>query len=384
MRILHTADWHLGRIFYGIHLTDEQAVVLAQFVQLVKDAKADVVVIAGDIYDRAVPPTEAVQLLDEVLSQILMDCRVPVIMIAGNHDSPERLAFGSRLLARQGLYVCGMPDTDLRPVILEDLAGPVYFLPLPYAEPALVRERMQDASLTDHHDAMLCMIERVRSQVPANARTVGIAHAFVAGGLGSESERPLSVGGSGQVAPGIFNAFHYTALGHLHNAQTAGHQRIHYAGSLLKYSFDEAAHKKGINIIDMDAAGGVTIERVALSPKKDVRCIQGVLADILHSGTGDQHKEDYLMVTLEDREPILDVMGKLRAVFPHVLHIERPYLSSTGELRKPDRDYRHQSEAQLFSAFFHQVTGEDMSAGQEAHFTGLLDELFRQRREAAG
>ena len=382
MRIIHTADWHLGRIFYGIHLTDEQAYVLDQFVKLVKEVKADAVIIAGDVYDRAVPPTEAVQLLDEVLSQLLMDCRVPVIMIAGNHDSPERLAFGNRLLARQGLHVCGMPGGQLGPIVIEDQTGPVYFVPLPYAEPALVREKYQIEGLLDHHDALQSMVNHLLARVPAGARTVGIAHAFVAGGLGSESERPLSVGGSGQVAPQIFNAFHYTALGHLHNAQTAGHPYIRYAGSLLKYSFDEATHQKGINLIELDAAGGVTVEQLALSPRKDVRCMDGFLAEILQAPLQAGNKDDYLLITLKDREPILDVMGKLRQLYPHVLHIERPYLSSAGELRKPECDFRHQSEAQLFGTFFRQVTGEGLSPGQESQLAVLLDELFRQRREA--
>lgn len=382
MRIIHTADWHLGRIFYGLHLTDDQAYVLDQFVKLVKEVKADVVIIAGDVYDRAVPPTEAVQLLDEVLAQLLMDCRVPVIMIAGNHDSPERLAFGNRLLARQGLHVCGMPGDRLGPIIIEDQTGPVYFVPLPYAEPALVREKYQIEGLLDHHDALQSMVNHLVAQVPTGVRTVGIAHAFVAGGQGSESERPLSVGGSGQVAPQAFQAFQYTALGHLHNAQTAGRPHIRYAGSLLKYSFDEATHQKGINLIELDAAGGITVEQLALSPKRDVRCVSGFLAEILQAPPQAGNKDDYLLITLKDREPILDVMGKLRQRYPHVLHIERPYLSSGGEWHKPECDYRHQSEAQLFGAFFHQVTGEGLSPEQESRLAVLLDELFRQRREA--
>lgn len=383
MRILHTADWHLGRIFYGVHLTDEQAHVLEQLVNLIKEAKADVVVIAGDIYDRAVPPTEAVQLLDEVLSQILMDCRTPVVMIAGNHDSPERLGFGNRLLARQGLHVIGTPGSQLGPVVLEDKAGDVYFVPLPYAEPPLVREKFQAVELTDHHDALQHMAEYLLAQVPSNSRTVGIAHAFVAGGAESESERPLSVGGSGQVSPHIFNAFHYTALGHLHNGQTAGNERIRYAGSLMKYSFDEASHKKGINIVDIDAYGEVSVEQIALSPRKDVRLVSGFLSEILQAAP-EGNKDDYIQVMLKDREPILDVMGKLRQIYPNILHIERPYLSSAGDLRKPDHNYRHQSEAQLFGAFFNQVTGEVLSGAQESRMAELLDEMFRQKREAAG
>lgn len=384
MRIIHTADWHVGRIFFGIHLTDEQAHVLKKLVLLTKEAKADVLVIAGDVYDRSVPPTEAVQLLDDILSQILMDCQIPVIMIAGNHDSPERLSFGNRLLARQGLHVFGMPGKELRPVVLSDKTGPVYFLPLPYAEPALIRERFLADNVLDHHEALQCMTNHLLAQVPHGMRTVGIAHAFVAGGAGSESERPLSVGGSGQISPTIFKPFHYTALGHLHNAQTAGNDRIRYAGSLMKYSFDEADHQKGVNIIDMDAHGRVKVEQVLLTPRRDIRRVSGLLTDILACRQGGGTKEDYLMVTLEDREPILDVIGKLRQVYPNVLQVERPYLSYAGELHKPDFDYRRQSEAQIFAAFFQQVTGDVLSGEQEQRLADLLDEMFRQKREAAG
>jgi DNA repair protein SbcD/Mre11 len=382
MRFLHTSDWHLGRIFYGTHLTNDQAHVLDQLVALIKDVQAEALIIAGDIYDRSVPPIEAVQLLDEVLSHILMDCRIPVIMIAGNHDSPERLGFGNRLLARQGLHVVGQPGHQLQPIILHDEKGPVYFLPVPYAEPALVQERMELAAAVDHHGAMQTMLEYLRAGIPRGARTVAIAHAFIAGGEASESERPLSVGGSGQIAPVIFKPFHYTALGHLHNSQTAGGPHTRYAGSLLKYSFDEANHRKGINIIDLDGAGNVALEQVSLSPCRDVRRIEGFLQDILEAPQG--NREDYLMVTLRDTEPILDVMGKLRQVYPQVLHVERPALTINGDLRKPFGDHRRQGEEQLFGSFFTQVTGQGLSDEQGKEMAVVLDELFRKRREAMG
>jgi len=382
MRFLHTSDWHLGRIFYGTHLTNDQAHVLDQLVTLIKDVEAEALIIAGDIYDRSVPPIEAVQLLDEVLSNILMDCKIPVIMIAGNHDSPERLGFGNRLLARQGLYVVGQPGHHLQPISLQDKTGPVYFLPIPYAEPALVHERMELAAAVDHQGAMQAMLNYARAGVPSGARTVAIAHAFVAGGEASESERPLSVGGSDQITPILFKPFHYTALGHLHNSQTAGGPLVRYAGSLLKYSFDEANHCKGINIVDLDGAGNVTLEQVSLSPRRNVRRIEGFLKDILEAKQ--DCREDYVMVTLRDADPILDVMGKLRLVYPQVMHVERPALTTGGDLRKPFGDHRGQGEAQLFGSFYSQVTGQDLSVEQGAEMASMLDELFRQRREALG
>lgn len=382
MRILHTSDWHLGRIFHGIHLTDDQAHVLDQFVQLVGYAKPEAVLIAGDVYDRSVPPTEAVKLLDEVLSRILLDARVPVILIAGNHDSPERLEFGTRLLARQGLHIVGQVGQGLAPVIIYDIHGPVYFCPLPYAEPSLVRERLAAPEAADHHLAMQQQIRQLSSTIPAGVRTVALAHAFVAGGEGCESERPLSVGGSGTVEASCFRPFHYTALGHLHRPQNI-EGNIHYAGSLMKYSFAEHSHKKSVTLVEMDGGGYLTLEQVSLSARREVRCLEGYLSEILAAPDSSANKNDYLMVTLKDSGAILDAIGKLREVYPNVLHIERPHLLSGGELRGPAGDHRRQNELDLFASFFEQVTGESLTAEQSRTFTAALEALYRQEREAA-
>jgi DNA repair protein SbcD/Mre11 len=383
VRFLHTSDWHLGRILHGVHLTDDQAYMLDQFVTLIDDVKPNAIVIAGDIYDRAVPPTEAVQLLDETLSRILVDYQVPVIMIAGNHDSPERLGFGNRLLARQGLHVVGQLAQNITPVVLDDQEGPVHFLPFTYAEPPLVRERLGVAGAMDHNEAMRVMVQHALVNIPRKARTVAIAHAFIAGGEQCESERPLSVGGSGHVSPTVFRPFHYTALGHLHNAQQAGAPHIRYAGSLMKYSFDEANHHKGIQIVELDGAGNVKTEQVCLTPRRDVRRVEGFLHELLQGADSAGCKEDYLMISLRDTDAILDVMGKLRVVYPHVLHIERPYLMSGGHLHKPATDHRRQSEAELFASFFEQTTGQALSGEQNAAMDDILEDLYRRNREAA-
>lgn len=381
MRILHTSDWHLGRIFHGIHLTDDQAHILDQFVKLVINEKPDVVLIAGDIYDRSVPPTEAVKLLDEVLSRILMDAKVPIILIAGNHDSPERLAFGTRLLALQGLHIVGQPAVNLTPVIIHDSQGPVYFCPLPYADPAVVRDRLSVPDATDHDRAMISMVRHITAPIPFGIRTVALAHAFVAGGKGSESERPLSIGGSGTVEATCFQPFHYVALGHLHRPQDAGSGNIHYSGSLLKYSFSESAHQKSVTMVDMDSSGRVALEKIPLSPRREVRCLEGYINDILSGPQSGENKYDYILVTLKDPGPILDAVGKLRQVYPNVLHIERPHLFDGGELRGPGGDHRRLSEIDLFSSFFEQVTGAELSVEQIRVFTETVELIYRQERE---
>lgn len=381
MRFLHTSDWHLGRIFHGVHLTSDQAHILDQFFYLVRDTKPDAVVIAGDIYDRAVPPTEAVNLLDDTLSRLLLDLKVPVIAIAGNHDSPERLGFGNRLLSRQGLHVVGQLPGQLAPVVINDSHGPVYFLPLTYAEPALVRERFGNDSAIDHQTAIELMIKQALANVPAQVRTVAVAHAFIAGGEESESERPLSVGGSSMVSAKVFSPFNYTALGHLHNSQQAGGDNIRYSGSLLKYSFAEAGHRKGINLVELDEQGHAEVEVVSLSPRRDVRCIDGFFKDLLNGPQNTESPDDYIMVTLRDSSPILDARGQLQAVYPNVLHIDLPRLNTGGNLRGPQGDHRRLGETQLFSTFFEQMTGETLNNEQAAGLAQIIDEVYRQNRE---
>ena len=260
MRILHTADWHLGKLFYGNYLTEDQAYVLEQqFLPLLRDEGIDAVVLAGDVYDRSLPPAEAVELFDDIATKITADLKIPFLVISGNHDSPARLSFASRLLAPQGLYIAGELDRLTGPVVLEDEAGPVAFLTIPYAEPAVVRQVLGQETVRSHQQAMEAPLAWQVQSVPQGARTVCIAHAFVAGGVAGDSERPLSIGGTDQVTSSLFAPFTYTALGHLHGPQKVTSDTIRYAGSLLKYSFGEARQHKGAVIADIGADGQVDL-----------------------------------------------------------------------------------------------------------------------------
>ncbi len=381
MRILHTADWHLGRIFHGVYLTDDQAHVLGQFIQLVADSRPDAVLISGDIYDRSVPPTEAIKLLDETLTRIIMDFKAPIILIAGNHDSPERLGFGAGLLAGQGLHVAGRLTDRLAPIVIPDRHGPVYFCPAPYAEPPLVREGLGAPEATGHEQALRAVIRHLSASVPAGARKVLLAHAFAAGGEESESERPLTVGGSGAVSSSLFQHFNYSALGHLHRPQKAGYEHVRYAGSLLKYSFSEALHRKSVTLVEIDGAGKAAAETVSLTPRREVRRLEGYFKDILAGPQDGEGRDDYIMVTLLDSGPIMDAMGRLRQVYPNMLHLERPGLTAGGELRGPAGDHRRLGDAELFSSFFEQVTGTPLSGEQNKAFTQTLEKFYRRERE---
>lgn len=381
MRILHTSDWHLGRIFHGIHLTDDQAYVLEQFVRLAGDVKPDVILIAGDVYDRSVPPPEAVKLLDEVLSRLLLDCQVPVLLIAGNHDSPERLGFGTRLLAPQGLHIAGQLSGSFRPIVIPDTFGQVYFCPIPYTEPSVAREKLAVQEAVDHDSSMRCIIKHLTASIPRGSRAVAIAHAFIAGGEGSESERPLSVGGAGTVNASSFDSFNYVALGHLHKSQKAGKENNQYAGSLMKYSFSEASHRKSVNLVEMDGGGLISLETIPLSPRRDARCLEGYINDILAGPQNGENRDDYIMVTLKDTGAILDAIGKLREVYPNILQIERPYLINGGQLQGPGGDHRRLGEMDLFSSFFAQITGNHLSDDEVRAFTETVEALRRHERE---
>ncbi len=382
MRILHTSDWHLGRIFYGIYLTDDQAYVLEKFIELVKDAKPDVIVISGDIYDRSVPPVEAVDLFDDVVTHILIDYKVPIIAISGNHDSPDRLGFGYRIMGENGFKISCRLDMDAMTTVLEDEYGPVYFYSIPYVEPAVTREKFQDETIHTHDDSMKKIVGYIKENMNRKCRKVLVAHAYAAGCDGCESERPLSVGGSGAVDPSVFKGFDYTALGHLHNPQKVGCEEIRYSGSLMKYSFDEAKHKKCVYIVDMDQYGKVNIKGVELKPRRDIRCIEGCLDELKKGPKPGENKDDYIMATVKDKKAILDVYGQLRCIYPNLLHVERPQYDASGNICSPGENYKKMNDVDLFSSFYKQVTDNEISKEQGETLKELLDKYYQELREA--
>lgn len=377
MRILHTADWHLGKLFYGDYLTEEQAYVLeGQFLSLVKEEKIDAVVLSGDVYDRSLPPAEAVELFDEIATKITAELHLPFFVISGNHDSAARLSFASSLLEKEGLYITGPLDRLKGPLVLEDAFGPVAFVPVPFAEPALVRHYAQDAAIHTHEQALAQLLALQVASIPPKMRTVCIAHAFVAGGISSDSERPLSIGGSDQVDSSLFFPFTYTALGHLHGPQQVTRPNIRYAGSLLKYSFGEAKQKKGAVIVDMDGTGQTDISFVPFTPRRDVRIITGMFDELM--SRADAAPDDFILARVEDTQPILDGMNKLRQKYPHVLALETPNRHTQAAA---DRNFNvQQMTAQELFADFSQAMRPDQSltAGEKDCLHSLWQELLQE------
>lgn len=378
MRFVHTADWHLGRLFHGVHLTDDQAHVLDGFCGAVEDCKPDAVIIAGDIYDRSVPPPEAVMLFDAVLTRLAVEIGVPVILIAGNHDSAQRLGFGRKLLSQGNVHVFGPMVANIGVVTIHDGDGPVHFYGLPYADPATVRTCFSDANAVCHDSAMRCCVKNISSD---GGRRILLAHAFVVGGAECESERPLSVGGAGTVAAEVFSGFDYVALGHLHRPQSMSSGKVCYSGSLMKYSFSEADHSKTASIVDMDGLGACKVEYISLAPRRDVRIVKGLLADILKGPANGESKDDYIHAILDDTTALLDPMARLREVYPNALEISRSVLEAQVRSGGTRVDHTKLKDLDVFGAFFDQVTEAPMTAEQSKAFTEVVEVLRQQERE---
>ena len=380
MRFLHTSDWHLGRIFHGLHMTDEQSAVLAQLIALAIDRKVDAVLIAGDIYDRAVPPTQAVSLLDETLSCLIKKHNIPVILIAGNHDNPERLAFGRSLLAESNLYIYGPFTNNAEPVVLQDEFGPVYFAPLTYAEP-LVAAEVSGTEIPTHEAALQLQVQNMLAKIPADARKVALAHVFLTGGQESpDSERPLSVGGASTVGIENFAAFNYTALGHLHACQ-AGNSNVRYSGSLLKYSFNEVNQAKGVHIVDLDGEGNITVETVSFSPPHELACLRSTFDDLLEYPRTEV-ADHYLQITLDDEHPILDAKYRLEQVYPNILHLEYSRLQGLSTAETHTGDHQKLGVKELFTSFFEQVNDRPLTDAEAEILAATIDEAAQAERRS--
>jgi exonuclease SbcD len=387
MRLIHTADWHLGRLFHNQHLTEDQAHVLDQLVELTREVRPAAVIVAGDLYDRAVPPTEAVSLLDDVLTRLVDGLGVPVIAIAGNHDSAARVGFAGRLLGERGLHVVGELPQAASPVVLRDEHGPVRITGLPFADPAVARDAYGEPDVHDQQGVITAGVRRALAAAEPHERNVLVAHAFVAGGVESESERPLTVGGTQQVPVSVFDGFDYVALGHLHRPQRCGSDAVRYSGSLLKYSFAESEHVKSVSVVEIGprgSAGGaaVTVEEVALSPLRDVRRVEGTLAELLERGARDPHRDDYVLGVLLDDGALFDPIGRLRAAYPNVLAVERPAYVRAGADGAERPRPGSVTDVELFAAFFSYVTDGELGETRRAALAAVVDELERRRREA--
>ncbi len=381
MKFIHTSDWHIGRQLHNQSLLDDQRFVLDQIVELASQHDVDAVVVAGDIYDRSIPPANAVALLDDVVNRLVNELNIALIMIAGNHDGHERLGFAARQMNDSGLHIIGPLTKDVRTIELKGKQGDAVFYGLPYADPATVRH-VFDCEVSTHEEAMAKLLEQVHEHDSHGLPKIVVSHCFLDGGSESESERPLSIGGADKISPTLFTPFNYTALGHLHGPQYKGAEHVRYSGSMLKYSFSEQHQNKSVTLVDIAEDGAASFELLPLTAMRDVRIIEGLMAELLEQGKTDAHNQDYLMVRLTDKNAILDAMGKLRDVYPNVLHLERTGLMSDNTKVELSRDHIKKGELDMFSDFFAQVSGEPMTDEQQQAMTAAIEELHKVERTA--
>lgn len=383
LKLFHTADWHLGKLVQGVYMTDDQRYVLAQFIEAIQQEQPDAVIIAGDLYDRAIPPTEAVALLDDMLKTIIVDLKTPVLAIAGNHDSPGRLQFGSQFMRDKGYYIAGQMKNPIQPVVLTDQHGEVHIYLVPFADPSIVRNIYGDEDISTHEDAMRKVIEEIESTMDPNARHIFVGHAFVTPHGESEentsdSERPIAVGGTEYIPASLFEAFHYTALGHLHRAHYVNNEKIRYAGSPLKYSISEEHHEKGFYIVEMDKNGQVEVEKRILKPRRDMRTIEARIDEIKTHEPND----DYVFVQLLDETAVLHPMEKIRAIYPNAMHVARKIrLGTSQSVAREGKKTEHLTDEQLFTAFYTELTDQQPDEETRHLFQEVLYEVMNEEDE---
>ena len=376
---LHTSDWHLGRMLYCRSLLEDQEYFLDRvFFPAVEQVRPDAVLLAGDIFDRPVAPVEAVRLFDSVLDR-LHRLGIPLAAIAGNHDSPDRLALGAGILRESGVYLATNLDDALTPLRFGKGKDAVDVTLLPYFDPAEARAWTGDTSIRGTHEAACAVLDRVRAGLSPDAAQVLVAHSFVAGSQTCDSETAVSVGGSGEVGLSAFEGFAYVALGHLHGPQAVG-KTLRYSGSPLKYSFDEEHHRKSMALVQLDT-GRVSVRLLPVQPLREVCSLCGTLGELLAQGE-QAPREDYLFCRLTDPVPVYLPAEQLRPYYPNLLSIHCDWLTGDGGISETEPLRRQMRRGKLDPAlvleeFFRQICGDEAAPDETAWFV----QMFGQRED---
>lgn len=379
MKFIHLSDLHLGKRVNEFSMIEDQQYILHQIVEIADREKPDGMLIAGDVYDKSVPPTEAVQLFDDFLVD-LAEQGLPVFIISGNHDSAERVAFGNRLMTRSGIYLSPVYDGLVKPVTLEDGYGKIDVYLLPFLKPAHVRRFFPDEEIGSYTDAMRVAIEHL--DLDLGRRNILITHQFVTGAVRSESEE-ISVGGADNVDAAVFDAFDYVALGHLHKAQSVTRETIRYCGTPLKYSLSEVSHEKSVTLVELAEKGEVSVETLPLVPIRDIHEIKGTYEEVtlkrFYEGT--DYPDSYMHITLTDEEDILDVMGKLRAIYPNIMKLDFDNERNRAFRKMGGADsVQQKSPIELFSELYEKQNNQSMSQVQERFLAELVEDIWEEQR----
>lgn len=396
MKIIHTSDWHIGKIVNEYSMIDDQKYILNKLIELIDEENIDVLMIAGDVYDRSIPPVEAVELLNETLSKLIIDRNVSVMIISGNHDSGERLSFGSKILEKQGLYIAGSDDKLYKKVVLRDNNQNVNFYLVPYKDPALTKKLLNNKEIRSHNDAMIAVIDKIKEELNENEINILIGHGYVtmkreeaiegndhkyevAELETSESERPLSIGGTDLIDGNIFKDFDYVALGHLHGRQRIGRDTMRYSGSLLKYSFSEVKQKKSVAVLDL-IDKDINVELKELKPLRDLRIIKGNIEDLICEGRDiEEGKEDYIQAILTDDGELMNPMEKLKSVYPNTMLISRERKKNVSKENTLSKgEFIKKSKIDLFKNFYEAYGSGEYNYKKEAVLIDTIKEVLKE------
>ena len=376
MKIMHLSDLHIGKRVNEYSMLQGQDYILKEILNIIDNEKVETVIIAGDVYDKSVPSAEAVELFDEFLYD-LSSRNLNVLIISGNHDSPERIAFGGRLISKSKIYLSPVYNGKVKPITLNDDYGKVNFYLLPFIKPANVRRFFPEESIENYTDAVKVAIDNMN--VDFSERNILVTHQFVTGAELSESE-DISVGGTDNVSREVFDGFDYVALGHIHREQTVGKDNIRYCGTPLKYSFSEAKNIKSVTILDFNDKGNIEYSKIPLTPFRDMREIRGTYDELtLKSNYENTCTDDYLHITLTDEDDIPNVISKLRVIYPNIMKLDYDNLRtrSVGTVDVTD-DIESKSPLELFAELYKKQNNQDMNEEQEEIMKTLVEEIWEE------
>ena len=377
MKLIHLSDLHLGKRVNEFSMLEDQKYILTRCINIMDEERPDAVILAGDIYDKSVPSAEAVLLFDDFLVR-LAKRGLQVFVISGNHDSPERIAFASRLLDAGGVHLSPVYSGKIEPIPLRDAFGTVNFFLLPFLKPAHVRRFFPEEEISSYTDAVRAAIGNM--ELNPQERNVLVTHQFVTGAVRSESEES-TVGGADNVDACVFEAFDYVALGHIHGPQNIDSEKIRYCGTPLKYSFSEARHEKSVTVVELEEKGSLRVRTVPLVPRRDLREIRGSYMEVTarenYAGT---NTDDYLHITLTDEEDIPDAVGKLRAIYPNLMKLDYDNLRTrTQTVIDGAEDVERKSPLELFGELYEEQNGAAMSEEPKKFSAELMERIWEAR-----
>lgn len=379
MKLIHLSDLHLGKNVNGYSMIEDQRYILIKIMNILDQEHPDGVILAGDIYDKPVPPAEAVELFDDFLVK-LAERHLPVFVISGNHDSAERLAFGNRLIDASGIHLSPVYDGTVTPYTLSDEFGEVRIYSLPFIKPVHVRRYFPEEEINSYTDAMRTAVSHM--EIDESKRNVLITHQFVTGAARSESEE-ISVGGSDNVDVSVFMPFDYTALGHIHGPQNIIPNKVRYCGTPLKYSFSEARHQKSVTVVELKEKGNTMVRTIPLEPKCDLAEIRGTYEEVTRKEfyEGTSYREDYMHITLTDEEDIPDAVTKLKVIYKNLMKLDYDNRRTrTQAMDAGAADVERKSPMELFGELYEAQNGAPMDEKQRAFLQSMIETIWEEQK----